>query len=59
MDRIVGRALFIVWPIDHVTWLGVPERTFGSVPAPSGATPKATTNPTPTSKATTATTASR
>jgi hypothetical protein len=37
----------------------VPERTFGSVPAPSGATPKATTNPTPTSKATTATTASR
>ena len=36
MDKIVGRALFIVWPIDHVTWLGVPERTFENVPAPSG-----------------------
>lgn len=48
MDKIVGRALFVVWPIDHVTWLGVPERTFGSVPAPSGApTPKSTSNPTP------------
>jgi signal peptidase I len=49
MDKIVGRALFVVWPIDHVTWLGVPERTFGSVPAPSGTpTPKSTTNPSPT-----------
>ncbi|WP_076259800.1 signal peptidase I [Intrasporangium flavum] len=49
MDKIVGRALFVVWPIDHVTWLGVPERTFGSVPAPSGTpTPKSTTNPAPT-----------
>lgn len=36
MEKIVGRALFIVWPIDHVTWLGVPERTFKDVPAPSG-----------------------
>ena len=26
IDKIVGRALFVVWPIDHVTWLGVPER---------------------------------
>jgi len=45
MDKIVGRALFIVWPIDHVTWLGVPERTFASVP-PSGSErpqPRATT----------------
>ena len=33
MDKIVGRALFVVWPIDHVTWLGVPERTFAQVPA--------------------------
>jgi len=35
LDKIVGRALFIVWPIDHVTWLGVPERTFAQVPAPA------------------------
>ena len=34
LDKLVGRALFIVWPIDHVTWLGVPERTFSEVPAP-------------------------
>jgi signal peptidase I len=52
MDKIVGRALFVVWPIDHVTWLGVPERTFSQVPTattpstkPTG---KATTNPRPT-----------
>jgi signal peptidase I len=51
IDKLVGRALFIVWPIDHVTWLGVPERTFAQVPAPatkpavkpSGATAPATT----------------
>ena len=56
ISKIVGRALFIVWPIDHVTWLGVPERTFGSVPAPSttpepGATQKgaSTSKPKPTS----------
>lgn len=44
LDKIVGRALFIVWPIDHVTWLGVPARTFeavrgatpGPAPAPTG-----------------------
>ncbi len=34
MDKLVGRALFIVWPIDHVTWLGVPARTFEAVPEP-------------------------
>ncbi|MCU1537230.1 MAG: signal peptidase [Humibacillus sp.] len=51
MDKIVGRALFIVWPVDHVTWLGVPERTFASVPSP---TSKPTgSNPAPTTKATT------
>jgi signal peptidase I len=40
MDKIVGRALFVVWPIDHVTWLGVPERTFAEVP--SATTPSTT-----------------
>lgn len=49
MDKIVGRALFIVWPIDHVTWLGVPERTFSQVPAPASTAPakKAAVNPAP------------
>ncbi|MFC7596884.1 signal peptidase I [Terrabacter sp. GCM10028922] len=60
MDKIVGRALFVVWPIDHVTWLGVPERTFSEVPSP--ATPstrptgKATVNPAPGSKPSASTT---
>ena len=40
VDKIVGRALFIIWPIDHVTRLGVPERTFEDVPAPSRDTPE-------------------
>ena len=59
MDKIVGRALFVVWPIDHVTWLGVPERTFSQVPAPSVTTPsttstgKSTVNPTPKTSTTT------
>jgi signal peptidase I len=39
MDKLVGRALFIVWPLDHVTWLGVPARTFESVPSPATGTP--------------------
>lgn len=39
ISKIVGRALFIVWPIDHVTWLGVPSRTFEKVPAPSAVSP--------------------
>jgi signal peptidase I len=46
MDKIVGRALFVVWPIEHVTWLGVPERTFSQVPTPT------TPSTTPTKKAT-------
>src|SRR6476469_7760616 len=45
MDKVVGRALFVVWPIDHVTWLGVPERTSSAVPAASNSTT------TPTNKA--------
>jgi signal peptidase I len=50
IDKVVGRALFIVWPIEHVTWLGVPERTFGQVPAPASTAParKGALNPAPT-----------
>ena len=50
IDKIVGRALFIVWPIDHVTWLGVPERTFAQVPSPAADPPKS--RPTSTGKVT-------
>jgi signal peptidase I len=39
MSKLVGRALFIVWPLDHVTWLGVPARTFETVPNPASGTP--------------------
>jgi signal peptidase I len=39
LDKLVGRALFIVWPMDHVTWLGVPARTFDKVPSPSSINP--------------------
>ncbi len=42
MDKLVGRALFIVWPVDHVTWLGVPKRTFEAVPSPTPSTPSST-----------------
>ena len=49
MDKVVGRALFVVWPIDHVTWLGVPERTFSQVPTTTTPStkpaPKSTVNP--------------
>jgi signal peptidase I len=40
---IVGRAVALVWPLDHLTWLSNPTATFATVPAPaaSGAdTPK-------------------
>jgi len=49
MDKVVGRALFVVWPIDHVTWLGVPERTFSQVPTATTPStkpaPKSTVHP--------------
>jgi signal peptidase I len=32
---IVGRAVAIVWPLDHLTWLSTPTQTFAKVPNPS------------------------
>jgi signal peptidase I len=32
---IVGRAVALVWPLDHLTWLSNPTSTFAKVPAPS------------------------
>ena len=50
---IVGRAVALVWPLDHLTWLSNPAATFANVPAPDPAgadapTPKGgpTTGPT-------------
>ncbi len=37
IDDITGRAVMIVWPVDHVKWLSVPERVYSDVPRPSGA----------------------
>jgi len=34
---IVGRAVALVWPLDHLTWLSNPTATFAGVPAPSSA----------------------
>jgi signal peptidase I len=33
---ITGRAVMIVWPIEHVKWLSVPERVYSDVPPASG-----------------------
>lgn len=32
---IVGRAVALVWPLDHLTWLSNPKSTFAKVPSPS------------------------
>lgn len=48
IDDITGRAVMVVWPIDHVTWLSVPSRTYENVPTPKVVTvpkTKATTKP--------------
>jgi len=42
IGKVTGRAVTVVWPIDHVTWLSRPDRVFRSVPA-AGST--ATTTP--------------
>ncbi len=40
---IVGRAVALVWPLDHLAWLSNPTATFAHVPPPSpeGETPPA------------------
>jgi signal peptidase I len=32
---IVGRAVALVWPLDHMTWLSNPGNVFAKVPSPS------------------------
>jgi signal peptidase I len=36
IDDITGRAVMVVWPIDHVKWLSVPERVYADIPPASG-----------------------
>ncbi|MGO4341848.1 signal peptidase I [Pedococcus sp. 2YAF34] len=36
---IVGRAVALVWPLDHMTWLSNPREVFAKVPAPSSDSP--------------------
>jgi signal peptidase I len=44
---IVGRAVALVWPLDHLTWLSNPKTTFATVPAPdTGGTGAPTGSPT-------------
>ncbi len=46
IDRVVGRAVAIVWPLGRLTTLGGQDATFGSVPAPSpGASAPSPTGP--------------
>lgn len=46
---ITGRAVMIVWPVDHVRWLSVPARVYEQVPAPAvTATPAPATTAAPT-----------
>lgn len=33
VDDVVGRAVAVMWPLPHLTWLGDGEGAFGSVPA--------------------------
>ncbi|HEV7195774.1 MAG TPA: signal peptidase I [Pedococcus sp.] len=46
---IVGRAVALVWPLDHLAWLSNPSDTFAKVPSPAhaiGQSPARTSNPT-------------
>jgi signal peptidase I len=36
ISDITGRAVMIVWPVDHVKWLSVPERVYSEIPPASG-----------------------
>ncbi len=52
IDKVVGRAFAVVWPLSKLAWLGTPEHVFSRVPAPtaSGESPTPAT-PAPTGPA--------
>ena len=35
IDKIVGRAVAVVWPADRLTWIDRPGSVFATVPAPT------------------------
>lgn len=39
MAAITGRAVVIMWPLNHLRWLGTPSEVFSQVPEPTGARP--------------------
>jgi signal peptidase I len=43
---IVGRAVALVWPLDHLKWLSNPKATFAKVPSPGGVEKKPATSTT-------------
>ncbi len=45
IEDITGRSVMIVWPIDHVRWLSVPERVYADIPAPASTTPTPSATP--------------
>lgn len=51
LTSIKGRAVMVVWPLSRVTWLSVPERVFGSVPAQPPAPTAPPTQPVPSTPA--------
>jgi signal peptidase I len=52
---IVGRAVALVWPLDHLSWLSNPSATFATVPAPSAQKSGAPSTTTPRSPTTSGT----
>lgn len=47
VDKIVGRAFVVVWPLSKLQWLSVPSNTFARVPAAGAVTPSAAPSSTP------------
>ncbi|WP_168583595.1 signal peptidase I [Gephyromycinifex aptenodytis] len=45
IDRVVGRAFAVVWPLTNLQWLGEPKETFAKVPVPSSTPTSAPTEP--------------
>ena len=39
VSLIVGRAITVVWPFGHLSWLSNPSETFASVPAATARSP--------------------
>lgn len=47
LTKVTGRAFALVWPVNHIAWLGNYSPTFAGVPAEAPSTPSPTTTTTP------------